>query len=364
MTMQPLTMQSPTLQSLVLPQPYLLFLGDATQAPFAKTAFGLRDWAPDRCVGEYALASATITVGLPRLTPREAFAKGARALVIGAAPMGGRLSASWIPALSEALEAGLDLVSGMHALLSESPVLAQTAKSLGRRLIDVRVPPRNCPVATGRRRSGKRLLTVGTDCAVGKKYTALAITRGLQARGVDAHFRASGQTGIMIAGAGIPIDAVVADFVAGAAELLSPDAANDHWDIVEGQGSLFHPSYAGVSLGLLHGTQPDVIVMCHDPGRRGMAGVQDFALPDLQDAIDLNLKLARRTNPRAMCAGVSLNSSSLREQDIDAALTRQSAQLGLPVADPLRGGNPFDRLLDACLAAVQLSASSRGGPSG
>jgi uncharacterized NAD-dependent epimerase/dehydratase family protein len=337
------------MKPLEIPHPYLLFLGDSTQAPFAKTAFGLCDWAPERCVGEFALAAATITTGLPRLSPREAYAKGARALIVGAAPMGGRLSASWVPALSEALAAGLDLVSGMHAPLGDIPELALLANTLGRRLIDVRVPPQKCPVATGRRRSGKRLLTVGTDCAVGKKYTALAITLGLKSLGIDAHFRASGQTGIMIAGAGIPIDAVVSDFVAGAAEILSPDAANDHWDIVEGQGSLFHPSYAGVSLGLLHGTQPDVIVMCHELGRREIIGLKGFALPDLRDAIDLNLRLARLTNPQVVCAGVSLNTSSVGEQDVEATLALHTAQLGLPVADPVRGGTAFQRLLHACL---------------
>jgi uncharacterized NAD-dependent epimerase/dehydratase family protein len=359
--LQPPVRNVQPMKTLELPQPYLLFLGDATQEPFAKTAFGLRDWARERCVGEYALAAATITTGLLRLSPREAFTKGARALVIGAAPVGGALSASWIPALSEALEAGLDLVSGMHALLSETPELALIAKRLGRRLIDVRVPPQNCPVATGRRRSGKRLLTVGTDCAVGKKYTALAITRGFKALGVDAHFRATGQTGIMLAGAGIPIDAVVSDFVAGAAELLSPDAADDHWDVVEGQGSLFHPSYAGVSVGLLHGTQPNVIIMCHEIGRREIIGVEGFALPDLREAIDLNLRLARLTNPWVVCAGVSLNTSSVADQDVEATLAQHSAQLGLPVADPVRGGAAFERLLDACLGCSPATTSR--GPS-
>lgn len=332
-----------------LPQPYLLFLGDVEEKPNAKTAFGLRDWAPELCVGEFALPAAAVTTGLPQLTPAEARRRGANALIIGVAPVGGIIAPSWIPALLEALEAGLDLISGMHMRLEEISVLQMAAEKWGRRLIDVRQPQQDYPVATGRKRSGRRLLTVGTDCALGKKYTALALTRAFRQRDVAASFRATGQTGIMIAGAGIPIDAVVADFVAGAAEALSPDARENHWDVVEGQGSLFHPAYAGVSLGLLHGTQPDVIVMCHEPSRTHVHGLPDFALPGLQEAIALHLCLARRTNPAVRCAGVSLNTSKLSEEDAHSMLARRSAELGLPCADPIRGGSAFDDLVNACL---------------
>ncbi|HZF26033.1 MAG TPA: DUF1611 domain-containing protein [Steroidobacteraceae bacterium] len=340
-----------------LPQPYLLFLGDATDAAFAKTAFGLRDWAAERCVGEYALPAATISTGLPRLTPAEAHARGARALVIGIANTGGVLQRAWIPALVEALEAGLDVVSGMHMRLGQQEELRLAAERCGRRLIDVRSPPRNIPIASGLKRSGQRLLTVGTDCAIGKKYTALALTRAFRKLGVDAEFRATGQTGVMISGAGITIDAVVADFVAGAAELLSPDAPANHWDVVEGQGSIFHPSYSAVSLGLLHGTQPDVIVVCHKVGRDRVLDLEHYATPGLAEAIDLHVRLARRTNPGARCAGVSLNTSSLSEPQARAALAQQAAQLQLPVADPLRGGAEFERLVAACLARHPESAA-------
>jgi uncharacterized NAD-dependent epimerase/dehydratase family protein len=204
-------------------------------------------------------------------------------------------------------------------------------------------------VATGRRRSGKRLLTVGTDCALGKKYTALAITRELEARGVACDFRATGQTGIIIAGRGMPMDAVVADFAAGAAELLSPDAHPDHWDVIEGQGSLFHPSYAGVSLALLHGSQPDVIVVCHEPGRQNIVGTAGYGLPGLAETIDMNLGLGSRTNPRIRCGGVSLNTSQFREAEALQLMAEESRKLGLPVADPMRGGALFERLVDACL---------------
>src|SRR5262245_6957703 len=162
-----------------LPQPYLLFLGDVTEPAFAKTAFGLRDWARDRCVGELGCSPDAISLGLPKLSPAQARAKGARSLLIGVANVGGRIVESWMPSLLEALEAGLDIVSGMHTRLESTPALKSAAERLNRRLIDVRTPPSSIPIATGRKRSGKRLLTVGTDCALGKKYTALAIARAL-----------------------------------------------------------------------------------------------------------------------------------------------------------------------------------------
>ncbi|KAF1017452.1 MAG: hypothetical protein GAK31_00717 [Stenotrophomonas maltophilia] len=313
MTLNP----SPVVHALAaLPQPYLLFLGDITEAGFAKTAIGLHDWA----------------------------------LVIGVANGGGIVSPQWLPALVEAMEQGLDLVSGMHQKLGDIPELASSAQRLGRQLINVRVPPRGIPVGNGRKRSGKRVLTVGTDCALGKKYTALALARGLRERGVDADFRASGQTGILIAGSGIPMDAVVADFSAGATELLSPDAADDHWDVIEGQGSLFHPAYAGVSLGPLHGSQPDVFVVCRQPGRAHVLGYPEYPLPSIEEVIELTVQLGRRTNPAIRCVGVSLNTHGMSEQAALAAYSEVSAHLGLPVADPMRENSGFNRLLEACIA--------------
>lgn len=337
-----------------LPHPYLLFLGDITEAPFAKTAFGLRDWAGSLCIGEFALPAGTITTGLPRLTPKEAYARGARSLVIGVATRGGAVMPAWIPALRESMEAGLDIISGMHTRLAETRELATVATALGRKLIDVRTPPPNIPIATGRKRTGQRLLTVGTDCALGKKYTALALARAFRKRGIQADFRATGQTGIMISGAGIPMDAVVADFAAGAAEMLTPDAAADHWDIVEGQGSVFHPSYAGVSLALLHGTQPDVLVLCHEVGRDQTLGVEGYPTPALRDAIELHLTLGRRTNPRIRCAGVSLNTRGLSDEHASQQLAERSEELQLPVADPVRGGPEMQRLVAACLDEQDL----------
>ena len=333
---------------LALPGPYLLFLGDTIEPGYAKTAFGLRDWAPDRCIGEFALPEARVSTGLQQLSPAEAQARGARSLVIGVANAGGRIPDSWTAALLEALEAGLDIVSGMHARLAEIAPLRLAADRLGRRLIDVRTPPEGLKVASGAKRPGRRLLTVGTDCALGKKYTALAIARGLRARGVDAEFRATGQTGIMIAGSGVPIDAVVSDFLAGAAELVSPAAAPDHLDIIEGQGSLFHPAYAGVSLCLLHGSQPDMFIVCHSPGRTSVLGHPDFALPSIEAVIEQTIAMGRVTNPQIRCVGISLNTSSLSDEDAEAALAAVQARVGLPAADPVRGGGALERLLDAC----------------
>lgn len=333
-----------------LPQPYLLFLGDTTEPGYAKTAFGLRDWVPEQCVGEYFIDGAKVSAGLPFLDPAAAYQRGARALVIGVANPGGFIPPSWVAALVQALEAGLDVVSGMHSRLDDIPVLHAAAKRLGRRLIDVRMPPEDLPIATGRKRSGKRLLTVGTDCALGKKYTALALAKAFKACDIDADFRATGQTGILIAGAGIPIDAVVSDFAAGAAELISPDAADDHWDVIEGQGSLFHPSYAGVALALLHGSQPDVIVVCHEPGRSHVLGRPDYSLPSLEETIALNLQLGRRTAPTIRCGGIALNTSRMDAADAERLCASESDRLGVAVADPIRGGKAFDQLVAACLA--------------
>lgn len=332
-----------------LPSPYLLFLGDTTDPGFAKTAFGLRDWAGERCVGEHALPGATVSTGLPQLSPAEARSCGARAVVIGVANSGGFIAPNWIPALEESLEAGLDIVSGMHSRLHDVPGLARLAQRLGRRLIDIRTPPENIPVGTGLKRSGKRLLTVGTDCALGKKYTALAIARAFAKRGLDVDFRATGQTGIMIAGSGIPMDAVVSDFAAGAAEMLSPDAPDDHWDVIEGQGSILHPAYSGVSLALLHGSQPDVFVVSHDPARTRLLGDEEFAVPAVEEIIDLTIRLGSRTNAAIRCGGVALNTSALTDPEAAALCTAEAARLRLPVADPIRGGPEFERMVDNCL---------------
>ncbi len=331
-----------------LRKPYLLYLGDARQPTDAKTARGLRDWCPDDVIGEWSLPSAAVSVGLPRWSPAEAAAHGAGSLVIGIASVGGSLPPAWLPDLIAAIEAGLDLVSGMHTRLTSFPELVEAASAHEVALHDVRHSDRQYPAATGRKRSGRRVATVGTDCALGKKYTALALTRALVARGAKATFRATGQTGIMIAGSGIAIDAVVADFIAGAAEVLSPDNDADHWDVIEGQGALFHPAYAGVTLGLLHGSQPDAFVLCHDPSRTAIELFPHASIPPLADAIAQYVTAARVTNPAVRCAGVSINSSSLTDDAWGAYAAAVEAELGVPVCDPMRGG--VDRIAEALLA--------------
>lgn len=343
------------MSTFTLPSPVLLFVGDEPDRAMIKTACGLADWAPERCVGEWALSDAAASTGLERLSPAAARARGARAVVIGVAPVGGALNPVWLPALLQALEAGLDLVSGMHARLGDTPALADAAARHGRQLIDVRHLPAARQTGTGRRRSGRRLLTVGTDCALGKKYTALAITRALTHRGLAADFRATGQTGIMISGGGIPLDAIPADFLAGAVEALAPDAAPDHWDVIEGQGSLFHPAYAGVTLGLVHGAQPEAMVLCHQPGRTHVHGFPDFLLPSLTEAMDAYLRAARLTSPQVRFAGISLNTYGLDSAAAHAALDQARAETGLPAADPVRGIG-LSALIDNCLGSLARAA--------
>jgi uncharacterized NAD-dependent epimerase/dehydratase family protein len=259
-------------------------------------------------------------------------------LVIGTAVIGGAIPDSWLPVLEEALKAGMDIVAGVHTRLNDIPSLVETASISGAELIDVRVPPDGLPVGNGKKRSGMRLLTVGTDCALGKKYTALGISKELQQRNLKATFRASGQTGIMISGSGIPIDAVVADFVSGAAEVLSPDNDKDHWDIIEGQGSLHHPGYAAVSMGLLLGSQPDAFVICTEAGREVISGWPDFPLPSIQDVIDRTVSIGKTTNPNIRPIGISVNTASLSESHSRDYLSALENEHGLPATDPIRFG--------------------------
>ena len=321
-----------------LKAPYLLFLGAAPTLADAKTASGIAYWRRELCCGQLRLAGCKADTGLPDLDLRGARAVGARSLIIGVAPMGGAFDPKWVEVMHEAARLGYDIVSGMHTKLSSVPALAELAAQFGGRLIDIRVPPANIPIATGAKRTGRRLLTVGTDCAVGKKYTALALERELRSRGRKATFRATGQTGIMIAGTGIPIDAVISDFVAGAAEMLSPANDADHWDIVEGQGSLFHPSYAGVTLGLIHGSQPDALVLCHDLSRRMIDCIDGYPIPPLSTCIVRYVEAAQLTNAAVRCIGVAVNSSNLSEAAYRQACNGIEAELDLPCVDPIRDG--------------------------
>ena len=318
--------------------PYLLFLGDARDALAAKVALGVKQWRPENCLGQLSLPDCNADAGLPEMTVAEARAAGAETLMVGVANRGGVIGESWITVLREALEQGMDLAAGLHNRVADVPVLAETAAARGRSLFDVRFPTEKFEVGNGRKRSGKRILSVGTDCSCGKMYTALALERELHSRGVAADFRATGQTGILIDGEGIAIDAVVSDFISGAVEVLTPDADPDHWDCVEGQGSLFHASYAGVTMGLIHGAQPDALVLCHEPTRRHMRGLPEYPLPELEVCMETNLAAARLTNPAAKFVGAAINTSALDDAAAESYLAETEERLGLPCVDPVRTG--------------------------
>lgn len=329
--------------------PYLVFVGDEERRLLAKTGLGVIDWARERCLAQCRLSTTAVDLGLPDMSPDEAAARGARTLVVGVASIGGEISPAWRAVFEAALASGLDIASGMHERLNDDKKLSYSAWENGRQLVDLRDPPDHIPVGTGKPRPGRRVLTVGTDCAVGKKYTALAVWRELRERGVSADFCATGQTGVLISGKGFAIDSVVSDFIAGAAEILSPANTPSHWDVIEGQGSLFHPAYAGVSLGLLHGSQPEAIILCHQAERTSLGFFDDFPTPDLQTAIERHLEAARLTSPDVRCAGVSLNTQSLEEASAKELCGVVSRTLSMPATDPVRfGAGPLgDELLKA-----------------
>ncbi|WP_119422257.1 N-acetyltransferase DgcN [Desertibaculum subflavum] len=318
--------------------PYLLFIGDAPDDLAAKTAQGIADWRPEWCLGQMRLPGCKADLKLPDMTIADAAAKGAKTLIIGVANAGGVLPESWSPMIVEAIERGMDVASGLHSKLTTLPEVVKAAEKHGRLLHDVRHPTQEFATGKGKRRSGKRLLAVGTDCSIGKMYTTLALEREMKKRRMKADFRATGQTGIFIAGSGVSIDAVVSDFVSGAVEWLSPDNDADHWDLIEGQGSLFHASFAGVSLGLLHGAAPDALIMCHEPTRKHMRGLPHYPLPDLKTCIDTNLQLARLTNPDVKMAGIAINTSKLSDNEAKSYLAKLESEYGLPTVDPVRTG--------------------------
>ncbi|MBN9529290.1 MAG: DUF1611 domain-containing protein [Alphaproteobacteria bacterium] len=317
--------------------PYLMFLGDVPDALAAKTAYGIVDWRPEWCLGQLRLPGCKADLGIADLTIAEAAAKGARTMIVGVVNAGGVLPDHWVDVIVKAIEAGFDIASGLHTRLASKPAIAEAAERHGRQLFDVRHTDRTFATGKGTKRSGLRLLTVGTDCSAGKKYTALALEREMRGRGLDADFRATGQTGVFISGRGVAIDAVVADFISGAVEWLSPDAPATHWDLIEGQGSLFHPSFAGVSLGLLHGAQPDAFVICHEPTRTKMRGVQ-HPLPTIQQVIDLTVTCGRLTNPAIRPVGISINTQALDEAAARAYLDETARAHDLPATDPVRFG--------------------------
>lgn len=335
--------------------PYLMFLGDVPDALAAKTAYGIVDWRPEWCLGQLRLPGCKADLRIPDMTIADAAAKGAKTMVVGVVNAGGVLPDHWVDVIVQAIEAGFDIASGLHTRLASKPAIAQAAERHGRQLFDVRHTDRTFATGKGTKRSGLRLLTVGTDCSAGKKYTALALEREMRARGMDADFRATGQTGILIAGDGIAVDAVVADFISGAAERVSPARQDGGWDIIEGQGSLFHPSYAGVSLGLLHGAQPDALVLCHEPGRPHMRGVPGHPVPGLKETLERNLEAARLTNPDVVAVGVAFNTSAYSDEEAARLCAEAAAELNLPCQDPVRMG--VDQIVDKLLSCFEVSPS-------
>ncbi|WP_299876537.1 N-acetyltransferase DgcN [uncultured Sulfitobacter sp.] len=325
--------------------PYLLFLGDAPDQLAAKVAQGIKDWRPDNAVGQYRMPGCGADVGLQDMTLEQAKAAGAKTLVIGVANRGGVISQAWKDILIEALGMGYDLASGLHNLLANEGDLVAASQVNGGTLHDVRVPNVEYPIANGVKRSGKRVLAVGTDCSVGKMYTALALDEAMREKGMKSTFRATGQTGILITGSGVPLDAVIADFMAGAVEYLTPDNDEDHWDIIEGQGSLFHVSYSGVTLALIHGGQPDALIICHEPTRPHMRGLPDYTPPSMQAVSDMALALAKVANPACKVIGVSVNTQHLSQEEAEAYLAKVEAEMGLPAVDPFRQG--AERLAEA-----------------
>lgn len=328
--------------------PYLLFLGDAPDQLAAKVAQGIKDWRPENAVGQFRMEGCGADVGLANMTLEEGKAAGAKTLVVGVANRGGVISKEWKKVLVAALEEGYDLASGLHNLLRDEPDLVAVAEACGRELHDVRIPEVEYPIANGVKRKGKRVLAVGTDCSVGKMYTALCMDAEMRKRGMKSSFRATGQTGILITGDGVPLDAVIADFMAGSIEYLTPDNDEDHWDHIEGQGSLFHVSYSGVTMALIHGGQPDALILAHEPTRTHMRGLPQYQQPTLQALRDMALPLARVANPNCQVVGISVNTQHMTDEDARAYLAKVEAEMGLPATDPFRyGAGP---LVDALAA--------------
>lgn len=330
---------------MALEHPYLLFLGDAPDALAAKVAQGVKDWRPGASVGQIRLPGCNADMGLADMTIAEAATAGAKTVVIGVANRGGLISDAWKAVLIEAMEAGMDIAAGLHTLLNRQDDLVAAAQRTGRTLHDVRIPTVQYPIGDGKKRSGKRMLAVGTDCSCGKMYTALAMEKTMRERAMNADFRATGQTGILITGDGVPLDAVIADFMAGSIEELTPPNTDDHWDLIEGQGSLFHPSYSGVTMALVHGGQADTLVLCHEPTRTHMRGLPHYDVPSLEELRDTALPLARRVNPDVRVIGCSINTAALSEEEAVAYLAETEKRMGMPCVDPFRHG--ADRLVDA-----------------
>jgi uncharacterized NAD-dependent epimerase/dehydratase family protein len=344
--------------------PRFLIVADGDFAPMtSKTANSVIRYLPDRTVGVLDRQQAGKTVqdvlGFGGAMPivgsmREGLALGPTAVLIGIAPQGGRMPAEWRAWLAEALDHGCDLWSGLHTFLGDDPLLAQKARAQGRKIFDLRRPPADLPIASGLAKTVDPLvvLTVGTDCNVGKMTAQLQLTKRLNERGVRTRFVATGQTGIMIEGWGIAVDAVVADFIAGAAERLVLEGAKDaDVVLVEGQGSINHPGYSGVTLGLLHGSCPDAMILCHQTTREYIGDYRQAAwlrIPPLSEYVRLYETIGSAVHPTKVI-GISLNTYDMTDAEARRACEAAARQTGLPATDPVR----FDPapLVDAVVSA-------------
>ena len=274
--------------------------------------------------------------------------------VVGVATQGGRFPPAWRELLKECISAGLDVESGLHEFVSEDPELTALAHQHGVELRDLRKPPTGLSVPTGANLEvdAKIVLTVGSDCAIGKKTVAVELDRAARGRGLASVFVPTGQTGIAIAGWGIAVDAVVADFLAGAAEQLVVEGARRGGEIlfVEGQGSLVHPMYSGVTLGLVHGAVPHLFVLCHSAGATEIEGSPGHPIPPLSELVELHERIALPAR-KAKVACIALNTAGIEEdEEARAAIASVVAETGLPTDDPVRFG--AQHVLDALLARL------------
>ncbi len=335
-------------------QPHVAILAEGLFAPAsAKTAIGVLRYAPYPVVAVIdsvrAGADSASVVGVGHGVPvvatvGAAIARGATVLLIGTAAPGGRIPASYRPVLAEALGKGLEVWNGLHERVLADPMLRQAAERGGGWVRELREPPSDLPIGGHRqRRAGTRVvLTVGSDAAVGKMTVALELVRVFDRAGIRSAFVATGQTGIAIAGSGICVDAVVADFISGAAERMVCDAAEAaDVIVVEGQGALTHPGFSGVTLGLLHGSAPDVLVLCHDAARTAVKGFPRLPLTRLRDLVPLYEGAAtwcRERGTSVPVVAVALNTSALDDGAAARAIEEAAAETGLPAADPVREG--------------------------
>jgi len=349
----------------VAEQPRVAILAEGQLArQTAKTAIGVIRYAPYPVVaaidstraGSDAADAIGVGKGIPVVaTVDDAIARGATVVLIGTAAPGGRIADADRGHLSRALESGLTVWNGLHERVLADPALRAAAEHGGGRVWELREAPPDLPIGGHReRRAGTHVvLTVGSDAAVGKMTVALELVRALERAGKRAAFVATGQTGIAIAGAGIAVDAVVSDFIAGAAERMVCDAAESaDWVIVEGQGSLTHPGFSGVTLGLLHGSAPDALILCHDASRTEVKGFPGLPLKPLRELVALYESAASWSRPagtRVPVLGVALNTSQLDAAAAKRAIEVAASETGLPAADPVRDQGGADRLAQALL---------------